>query len=123
MNEVEKPSGLCACGQAPLIPQRSVPVSGFSRELRLAEDVERYWFPFALRGEVAWPVHVVFSPSLERAEIKTADLKVFAIGGVSSACEAQRRWIAWWRRGRPAAPRFAPPRRTGRYPMPSPSAS
>jgi hypothetical protein len=123
MSEFAGPHGLCECGQAVLVPQRSVPVSGFSKDLRLMPDVERYWFPFALQGEVAWPVHVIFSPSLARAEVKAADLKVMAIGGVVSVCEAQRRWIAWWRRGRPAAPRFAVPQRTGRHPHPSPAAS
>jgi hypothetical protein len=123
MNDLEDLQGACDCGQARLVPERSVPVSGFSTELRLAPDVERYWFPFALRGEVSWPVHVVFSQSLARAEIKAGDLKALKVGGVSSPCEAQRRWIAWWRSGRPAVPRFAPPRRTGRHPIPSPAPS
>ena len=34
----------------PLESERSVPVSGFSRELRAAEDVERFRFDFALAG-------------------------------------------------------------------------
>ena len=108
----------CECGQARLVPEGSVPVSGFSRELRLAADVERYRFSFTLRGEFNSPVHVVFSPSLRHAEVKTGDLKALSITDVESPCDAQRRWIAWWRGGR-SSERFAPPRRTGRFPIPA----
>ncbi len=108
----------CECGQAPLVPERSVPVAGFSQELRRAEDVQRYRFSFALRGDVSTPVHVVFSPSLRRAEVKAGDLKPLEILGVESPCDAQRHWIAWWQAVR-TRPRFTPPRRTGRYPLPS----
>ena len=59
----------CLCAKEPLRPEGSVPVSGFSRELRLAPNVERYWFSFALRGEIALPVHLVFSPGERVAEI------------------------------------------------------
>lgn len=106
----------CECGQVPLVAERSVPVSGFSVELRQSGDVERYRFCFALRGDVATPVHVVFSLSLRRAEVKAGDLKALAIADVDSPCEAQRRWIAWWRGG-VSAPRFTPPRRTGNAPI------
>ena len=92
-----------------------MPVSGFSRELRASDDVERYWFSFALRGGPDWPVHVVFSLSARRAEIKGGDLKVMVLEGVESACQAKRRWIEWWRRGR-TAPAFSIPRRIGRFP-------
>jgi len=106
----------CGCLDAVLIPEGSVPVSGFSRELRASADAERYWFSFALRGEFDSPVHVVFSSSARRAEIKAGDLKVHVLEGVASACEAKRRWIGWWRGGR-AAEEFSAPRRTGRVPL------
>jgi hypothetical protein len=105
----------CDCPDATLVPEGSVPVSGFSRELRASGDVERYFFAFALRDEFHWPVHVVFSASARRAEIKAGDLKVQVLEGVESACQAKRRWIEWWRRGR-TAPAFTAPRRTGRVP-------
>jgi hypothetical protein len=100
-----------------LVPERSVPISGFSRELRGAEDVERFRFDFALQGEVRWPVHIVFSFSQKLAEVKTADLKALRLVGVSSVEEARTRWIAWWQTGLRKA-RFDAPRRTGRWPPP-----
>jgi hypothetical protein len=121
MNE-EDHADSCLCGETPLQPEKSVPLTGFSRELRLADDVERYWFSFALRGDVQMPVHIVFSRSERAAEVKAADLKVYRVSGVSSACEARERWVAWWRMGhRPAS--FRIPRRTGRLPIPRPAAS
>lgn len=112
----------CLCGESPLQREKSVPVTGFSRELRLADDVERYRFSFALRGDVQMPVHIVFSRFERAAEVKAADLKVYRVNGVSSACEARERWVAWWRVGhRPAS--FNVPRRTGRLPIPRPSTS
>jgi hypothetical protein len=122
----------CLCGEAPLEPEKSVPVTGFSRELRLASDVERFWFSFELRGDVALPVHIVFSSSQRLAEVKAADLKAYRVNDVSSACEARLRWVEWWRKvhaaaparaGRSPRPALAVPRRTGRLPLPSPSAS
>ena len=106
---------------AQLTPERSVPLSGFSRELRHAPDAERYWFSHALHGEVSLPVHVLWSRSARRAEVKAADLKVFAIEGVDSPTEARRRWIAWWRRPKAEASDagrgFVAPRRVGRLPV------
>jgi hypothetical protein len=113
----------CVCGDSPLEPEKSVPVTGFSRELRLAADVERYWFSFALRGDVPLPVHLVFSPSERAAEIKAGDLKAFRVASVSSPCEARLRWTQWWRTGHSITSAFAVPRRTGRLPRPSPVAS
>jgi hypothetical protein len=100
----------------PLERERSVPVSGFSRELRSAEDVERWRFEFALAGAALSPVHVVFSVSLQTAEIKAGDLKAFRIADVESVEEARRRWVEWWRAGRRRL-RFQPPRRTGNSPV------
>src|SRR4051812_8358539 len=106
----------CDCPDAPLVFEGSVPVSGFSRELRNSPDAIRYRFAFALHGGFDTPVHMVFSPSSRRAEIKAADLKVHVLEDAGSACEAKRRWIAWWRRGRTARA-FSVPRRTGRVPL------
>jgi hypothetical protein len=96
--------------------ERSVPISGFSRELRSAEDAERYRFDFALAGGALSPVHVVFSASLRRAEIKAGDLKAYVIADVDSVEEARQRWASWWRAGR-VRPAFRPPRRTGNFPV------
>lgn len=105
----------CLCDKEPLQKEKSVPVDGFSRALRLASDAERYWFSFALRGHVPVPVHIVFSPASAAAEIKAGDLKAYRIDGVSSPCEARQRWIAWWRTGQSSSA-FGPPRRTGNAP-------
>lgn len=104
-----------------LVPERSVPVSGFSRELRGAADVERFRFSFALRGGASLPVHVVFSPALASAEVKAGDMKALRIAGVASAEQARERWIAWWNESRGRRPAFVPPRRSGRYPAPLPA--
>jgi len=99
-----------------LVAERSVPVSGFSRELRGVDDVERFWFPWALRGEAAMPVHVVFSASLRAAEVKMGDMKAVRFSDVGSAAEARELWIAWRQSGR-GRPAFVGPRRTGRHPV------
>ena len=98
-----------------LVPERSVPVSGFSRELREAGDIQRFRFDFPLRGEAVWPVHIVFSASLRVAQVKTGDLKAVTIADVSSAEEARERWIERWRAGMRKT-RFNAPRRAGRSP-------
>jgi hypothetical protein len=103
----------------PLESERSVPVSGFSRELRAAEDVERFRFDFALAGSALWPVHVVFSATMRIAEVKAGDLKAFRVSEVDSVEDARSRWVAWWRAGR-RRPSFQPPRRTGNYPVARP---
>jgi hypothetical protein len=125
----------CACGRrhdlelgargwsavAQLNPEGSVPLSGFSAELRQAPDAERFWFSYPLRGDVALPVHVVFSRSAGRAEVKAADLKVHAFEHVVFPTEARRRWIVWWRslqsEHREHGHRFVAPRRVGRLPL------
>ncbi len=106
-------SGDCVCGLARLEPEGSVPVEGFSRELRASADVQRFRFAFPLRGDALWPVHLVYSASLGVAEVKAGDLKAYRVEGVASPCEAQARWIAWWKIGR-ARVRFVEPRRAGR---------
>jgi hypothetical protein len=100
----------------PLERERSVPVSGFSRELRGAEDVQRYRFDFALAGAALAPVHVVFSASLRTAEVKAGDLKAYQVAEVDSVEDARRRWVEWWRAGR-RRPLFHSPRRTGNSPV------
>ena len=104
-----------------LVSERSVPVAGFSRELRLAEDVERFRFVFALRGEASVPVHVVFSAAMRSAEVKTGDMKALRLDGVESAVEARERWISWWEAGARGRPVFVGPRRTGRHPAAPPA--
>lgn len=107
---------------AHLEPERSVPLSGFSTALREAPDAERFRFPFPLRGGVPLPVHILFSPSQQTAEIKAADLKVYRLEGVDSAAKARRVWIAWWQKARhaPRSRGASPvvPARVGRWPGP-----
>jgi hypothetical protein len=108
---------------AQLEPERSVPLSGFSNDLRQAFDAERFRFSFALRGGVPLPVHILFSPSRKAAEVKAADLKAYRLEGVESPAHARRLWIAWWqrsrhaRRSRGASPLV--PARVGRLPEPA----
>ena len=102
---------------SPLERERSVPLSGFSRELRGAEDAERYRFAFALSGAALAPVHVVFSASRRTAEVKAGDLKAFQVADVDSVEEARRRWVEWWQASR-RRHLVQPPRRTGNFPAP-----
>ena len=136
----------CACGRlhdaellaagwsavAQLTPEGSVPIAGFSRDLRAAPDAQRFWFSFALRGEVALPVHIFFSRAGRTAEVKAADLKVHRFDGVDRATDARRQWIGWWqsthRPHRSRGPSPLVPRRVGRLPVvlerrPSPASS
>ncbi len=140
--EFDRPSGSgahrelrCACGRrhdvelkatgwssvAQLTPERSVPIAGFSRELRHAADAERFWFSFPLRGDVALPVHILFSPASHTAEIKAADLKAHHFEGVALPTDARRQWIRWWqstqRPHRSRGPSPLVPRRVGRWPV------
>ncbi len=125
----------CACGRlhdvelqavgwssvAQLTPERSVPIAGFSRELRAAADAERFWFSFPLRGDVALPVHILFSRGARTAEVKAADLKVHHFESVDRATDARRQWIGWWqsthRPHRSRGPSPVVPRRVGRLPV------
>jgi hypothetical protein len=123
----------CACGRrhdveygrggwvavAQLTPERSLPLWGFSVPLRQTPDAERFRFSFPLHGDAELPVHILFSRSEGRAEVKAADLKVFTVDGVRLPTDARRRWIAWWRERRPdVGSFFPPPRRVGRLPVP-----
>lgn len=78
--------------QAVLTPEGSVPLQGFSRELRAEPDVERFWFLHPIGGATL-PVHVVFSPGRREAEVKAADMKALHLRDVSSPSEARRLWI------------------------------
>jgi hypothetical protein len=107
---------------AQLTPERSVPIAGFSRELRAAADAERFWFSFPLRGDVALPVHILFSRAGQTSEVKAADLKAHHFDGVDLATDARRRWIGWWqsthRPHRSRGPSPLVPQRVGRLPVP-----
>jgi hypothetical protein len=115
VNRLQLPAAVVCSELSPLEPERSVPVSGFSSELRSAPDVARFRFAFALRGDAIAPVHVMYSESLRTAEIKTGDMKAFRLADVDSVEQARERWVAWWRAGA-RKPAFVPPRRTGRVP-------
>jgi hypothetical protein len=79
----------------PLTPEARQPLAGFSLALRLREDCERYHFSHTISGH-RLPVHVLFSPSAEEAEVKTGDRKALRFAPVRSALDARRRWIAWF---------------------------
>ncbi len=140
--EFEPPAGdgaheevTCACGRrhdverktsgwssvAQLTPERSVPIAGFSRELRAAADAQRFWFSFPLRGDVALPVHILFSPASHTAEVKAGDLKAHHLDEVALPTDARRQWIGWWqsthRPHRSRGPSPLVPRRVGRLPV------
>lgn len=118
MTPLTLPPTVAAPEPTPLEAQRSVPVSGFSSDLRGAPDVERFRFGFAFGGDTLTPVHVVYSPALRTAEVKTGHMKALRIADIGSADEARLRFAAWWRSGRPRKPAFAAPGRLGRAPAP-----
>jgi len=103
----EKREFQCACGRLydfefrergwtptsdAITPEARTPLSGFSLELKMREDCRRYYFLHMVAGH-RLPVHIVFSPSAERAQIKAADMKPLEIAPVRSVVEARRRWI------------------------------
>ena len=79
----------------PLVPEARQPLAGFSPALKLREDCERYHFSHTISGH-RLPVHILFSPSAEEAEVKTGDRKALRFAPVRSALDARRRWIAWF---------------------------
>jgi hypothetical protein len=86
-----------------LTPEGSVPVAGFSRELRSAPDVERYWFEARDALFRRTHVHIVYSPSLHLAEVKHSDAKPLRLTEVASPTAARRAWqAAFNRRRRPS---------------------
>jgi hypothetical protein len=116
MTRLPLPPAQAPSDRLPLVREGSVPVSGFSDELRNSPDVQRYRFDFSLRGGPESPVHVMFSESIAAAEVKTGDMKALRIHGVASVEEARDRWVLWWRAGI-GKPGFVAPRRTGRTPL------
>ncbi len=98
---------LCSCGQrhellgekgdwaiaATLTPERSVPISGFSREIRMDPETQRFFF-FHFIGGIEMPVHIVYSPSSRTAEVKAAGMKVTGFSEVDGPLDARRRWVA-----------------------------
>lgn len=87
-----------------LVPQGSVPVDGFSRELRRAPDVERYWFEARDDLGRRTPVHVVFSRASRVAEVKHSGAKPLRFEGIEEPTQARRAWIESFER-RPMKPR------------------
>ena len=97
---------VCSCGRrvelrrdggswtiaATLTPERSVPISGFSREIRSDPGAERFYFSHVI-GDTEIPVHIVYRPSTRVAEVKAADMKVSTLTEVDSPWDAHRRWV------------------------------
>ena len=87
-----------------ITPEARQPLAGFSTDLRISEDCRRYYFLHPVAGR-SLPVHILFSPSAQRAEVKTGDMKALEIAPVQSVVDARRRWIERYD-SRPA--RFGP---------------
>src|SRR5450755_2430270 len=85
------PEGWVMFGE--LVPEGSVPVSGFSRELRLTPDAERFWFEFVDALGRRTPVHIVFSRSRMMAEVKQGDAKPLTVSHISHPTQARRHWL------------------------------
>src|ERR1700730_17828597 len=75
-----------------ITPEERQPLAGFSTDLRMSEDCRRYYFLHPVAGR-RLPVHILFSPSAHRAEVKTGDMKALEISPVHSVVDARRRWI------------------------------
>jgi hypothetical protein len=98
---------ICSCGRrlelrhekgawaiaATLTPERSVPISGFSREIREAPAAQRFFFSHSIGG-APMPVHIVYLASSRTAEIKAAGMKVTHFSEVDDPLDARRRWVA-----------------------------
>jgi hypothetical protein len=79
----------------PLTPEARQPLAGFSREMRLRADCQRYHFSHRISGH-RLPVHILFSPSAKEAEVTSGDRKPLKITPVATPVEARRRWIEWF---------------------------
>ena len=88
------PSGRATWSE-PLTPEACQPLAGFSPELKVREDCQRYHFSHPISGH-RLPVHILFSPSAQEAEVKTGDRKALRFAPVHSALQARRRWIEWF---------------------------
>ncbi len=98
---------VCACGRnlelrrekgawaitASLTPERSVPISGFSREIREDPEAQRFFFSHFIGG-APMPVHIVYSAASRGAEIKAAGMKVTRFSEVDGPLVARSRWVA-----------------------------
>jgi hypothetical protein len=103
----EEMDWICSCGRrlelrrekgawaiaATLTPERSVPISGFSREIREDPEAQRFFFSHFIGG-APMPVHIVYSASSRTAEIKAAGMKVTQFTEVDDPLDARRRWVA-----------------------------
>jgi hypothetical protein len=103
----EKTDLLCSCGRtlelrrekeawaiaATLTPERSVPISGFSREIREDPEAQRFFFSHLI-GSAPMPVHIVYLASSRTAEIKAAGMKVTRLTEVDDPLDARSRWVA-----------------------------
>ena len=77
---------------ATLAPERSVPISGFSREIRLDPNAQRFYFSHSIGGSEI-PVHMIYSDSSRAAEVKAAGMKVSTLAAVNGPLDARRRWV------------------------------
>jgi hypothetical protein len=76
--------------------EKRQPLTAFSEELKSRDDCQRYYFSHRVTGGLKLPVHIVFSPSVEKAEITMGGLKPLQMDAVRSVVEAQRRWVEWF---------------------------
>jgi len=102
--EVESPPEGRVVLSDPITPESRQPLAGFSRELRGLEDSQRFRFTHVITRGHRLPVHILFSPSAERAEVATGDMKPLRIESVRSVTDARRKWIAWFESLRKNAP-------------------
>lgn len=75
-----------------ITPEARQPLAGFSTDLRISEDCRRYYFLHSVAGR-RLPVHILYSPSAQRAEVKAGDMKALELVAVQSVVDARRRWI------------------------------
>jgi len=75
-----------------ITPEARQPLTGFSTQMRITEDCRRYYFLHSVAGR-RLPVHILFSPSGQRAEVKAGDMKALEMVAVQSVVDARRRWI------------------------------
>lgn len=94
--EIELEEGSWVRASDPITPEGRQPLTSFSGELKTRDDCQRYYFSHRVTGGIKLPVHIVFSPSAEVAEITTGGMKPLRMDAVRSAVEAQRRWIEWY---------------------------
>src|SRR5262245_50323608 len=103
--EIESPPAGRVVLSDPITPEARQPLASFSRELRGLEDSQRFRFTHVITRGHRLPVHILFSPSLERAEVATGDMKPLRLESVGSVIEARRKWVAWFESLRKNAPK------------------